>query len=222
MLLSPAGLVPTTLARRLREPGIPVVFVDPDGSGTGVSSVSVDDVAGGRLAVQHLIEQGKTRIAYLASRMELRQVIDRLDGARRAVAAASGVSFEVIEVGELDALGGRRAAERVLARSPVERPDGVFAVNDLVAIGFMQAVVMDRTVRVPQDLAVVGYDDITFAATAIVPLTSVRQPAALIGQRALEILVEEAADPELPARQLVFQPDLVVRASSGSSVASTG
>jgi LacI family transcriptional regulator len=75
---------------------------------------------------------------------------------------------------------------------------------------------MNGTLLVPGDIALIGFDDIDFAAAAVVPLSSVRQPSQLIGETALRILLEEAADPELAPQQVVFQPELVVRASTSS------
>ena len=91
----------------------------------------------------------------------------------------------------------------------------MFAANDLVAMGLLQALVMNGTLLVPGDIALIGFDDIDFASAAVVPLSSVRQPSQLIGETALRILLEEAADPGLAPQQVVFQPELVVRASTG-------
>jgi LacI family transcriptional regulator len=112
---------------------------------------------------------------------------------------------------------GRVAGRSLLARSPSERPDALFAANDLVAMGVLQALVMNDTLLVPGDLALIGFDDIDFAGAAVIPLSSVRQPSRLIGETALRILLEEAADPGLAPRQVVFQPELVVRASTAVS-----
>ena len=97
---------------------------------------------------------------------------------------------------------------------PKERPNGLFAANDLVALGLLQALVAANHLNVPRDIALVGYDDIDFATSAIVPLTSIRQPSQLIGETALEILAEEALDPTQPPQKVVFQPELVIRASA--------
>ena len=104
--------------------------------------------------------------------------------------------------------------EEIVARPPAERPDAIFAANDLLAVGLLQALVMRGAMRVPQDVAIVGFDDIDFASATVVALSSIRQPSRLIGQTALRILLEEADDPELAPRQVVFQPELVVRESS--------
>jgi LacI family transcriptional regulator len=109
------------------------------------------------------------------------------------------------------ALRRRRGSSRLL---PLDRPDGVFAANDLVAMGVLQSLVMLGDLRVPDDVALVGYDDIDFARAAVVPLTSVRQPSGLIGQTAMEILQEEIDDPTREPRRVVFAPELVVRAST--------
>jgi LacI family transcriptional regulator len=95
-----------------------------------------------------------------------------------------------------------------------ERPDALFAANDLVALGLLQALVVSGKLTVPDDIALVGYDDIGFATSAIVPLTSIRQPSALMGETALKLLSDEASDPQLKPQRIVFQPELVIRASA--------
>jgi LacI family transcriptional regulator len=213
VLISPHADITARLTR-LRERGIPVVLVDRSSEDSGFSSVSVDDVSGGRLAVEHLLAQGRTRIAFVAGSLRIRQVADRFEGARIAVNTHAGATLEVVGIEALTVLAGRAAGERIAARLPHERPDGIFAVNDLVATGLLQALVMQGEVLVPDAIALVGYDDIDFAAAAVVPLTSVRQPTREIGSTAVEILLEEAETPDLLPRQIIFQPDLVVRAST--------
>jgi LacI family transcriptional regulator len=215
VLVSPLNDVGRRL-EGLRRRGIPAVLVDRSGSGSGFSSVSVDDVAGGRLAVEHLISIGRRRIAYLAGSFDFSQVADRLQGAREAVAAHPGVSLEVIDIDGLTVLAGHAAGKRLVARPATERPDGVFTANDLIAVGLLQALVMHSNIRVPGDIALVGYDDIDFAETAVVPLTSIRQPSELLGKTAVELLLDEARDPSQAPKQIVFQPELVVRASTSS------
>jgi LacI family transcriptional regulator len=214
VLISPFGDI-TTRLERLRQRGIPAVLVDRSSGDASFSSVSVDDLAGGRLAVEHLIAQGRGRIAFIGGPMQIRQVQDRLAGARLAVDAHDGVSLETVEVEALSVLAGRAAGIEIAERAPENRPDAIFAANDLVAMGVLQALLMrDADVRVPADISLIGYDDIDFASAAVVPLSSIRQPSALIGQTAVEILLEEAADATTPPRQVVFEPELVVRDSS--------
>jgi len=213
VLISPLGDV-TERLKKLRERGTPAVLVDRNGTNTGFSSVSVDDTAGGYSAVRHLIERGRTRIAYLGAQFDIRQVADRLEGARQAVAESPGVTLDVIAASGLSVIDGRRSGEEISMRRAPIRPDGIFAANDLLAVGVLQALVMSGTVRVPDDIALVGYDDIDFASSTIVPLTSVRQPSHLIGATALELLLDASTEPTQQPRAVIFQPELVVRASS--------
>jgi LacI family transcriptional regulator len=213
VLITPNGEVGDRL-ERLRERGIPSVLVDRRADSGPFSSVSLDDVAGGRMAVEHLLQLGRRRIAFVASGVTIPQVVDRLAGASAAVAAHPGATLEILEIPALTVIAGRIAGEALAARTPADRPDAVFAANDLVAMGVLQALVMQGDVRVPDDIALIGYDDIDFAAAAVVPLSSIRQPSLRIGQTAVQILMEEAAEAALAPRQVVFQPELVVRAST--------
>ena len=145
--------------------------------------------------------------------MGIRQVTDRLEGARQAVAAHPGVTLEVVQIAALSVIAGREAGHAIVDRR--EQPDAIFAANDLVAMGVLQALMMrGADVRVPDDIALIGYDDIDFASAAVVPLSSIRQPAGLMGQTAVEILLDEADDPAIARRQIEFQPELVVRQST--------
>ena len=170
------------------------------------------DDSGTTVAVAHLLETGRRRIVFAGGPFEIRQIADRLAGAREAVADVPGASLEVLPTDGLSVLEGRRIGEELAARG--DRPDAVFAANDLVAVGVLQALVMSGRLVVPRDLALIGFDDIDFASAAVVPLSSVRQPSQLIGRTAVQLLIEEAADPGLSPRQVVFQPELVVRAST--------
>jgi len=211
VLISPYGDIEPRLAE-LRRRGTPVVLVDRESRETHVSSVSVDDVAGGRLAVAHLLATGRRRVAFVGGPLSIRQIADRLAGARQAVAEVGAASLEVVETTGLTVLEGRRVGEELAARETV--PEAVFAANDLVAVGMLQALVMSGRLRVPEDVALIGFDDIDFASATVVPLSSIRQPRHELGATALRILREEAAEPELPPRRIVFQPELVVRAST--------
>jgi len=200
---------------RLRERGTPVVLVDRESSNRSFSSVAVDDVAGGALAVHHLLETGRRRIAFVGGPATIQQVSDRLAGARSAVAQVPGATLEVLSTDALTVLEGRRAGERLRDRAAHDRPDAVFAANDLLALGVLQALAMLGGTRAPDDVALIGYDDIDFASAAVVPLSSVRQPAALIGYTAMDLLLAEAAgSDDGERRHVVFQPELVVREST--------
>ena len=218
LLISPFGDI-TERLETLRARGMAAVLVDRHSGEDSFSSVSVDDLAGGRLAAEHLISIGRTKLAFVGGPYEIRQVSDRLEGARAAIATHPGVTLEVIATEALTVIEGRRIGAELRQRPVEERPDALFAANDLVALGVIQALMMQgsSSIRVPEDIALIGYDDIDFAGAAVVPLSSIRQPSALIGQMAVEILLEEASDPTLPPRQIEFQPELIVRESTAGS-----
>ncbi len=160
------------------ERGVPLVIVDRTRNDTRFCSVAVDDVLGGRLALEHLVDLGHRRVAYIGGPDSLGQVRDRLAGAREAWAAA-GLPAEdlvVLPTASLTVAAGRGAGERLAGMPARTRPTAAFCGNDLVALGLLQQVIGSGR-SVPGDLAIVGYDDIEFAAAAAVPLTSV-SPAA--------------------------------------------
>lgn len=211
VLLSPVGPQDESLEAFGRS-GIPYVLVDRKATTGECCSVSVDDVLGGALAARHLAEQGHTEIAFVNGPSVLVQCREREEGVRKALAEVPGHHLSVLEVAALDVASGRDAGARILGISP--RPTAVFCANDLLALGVLQAMV-GAGVRVPEDLAIVGYDDIEFASAAAVPLTSVRQPAARIGETAARLLIEETSgEGEHEHRTVVFSPELVVRDST--------
>lgn len=214
VLISPYGDIHPRL-ERLRARGIHAVLVDRFSGDGRFSSVSVDNVVGGRMAVEHLIETGRRRIAFAGGPFEIRQVSDRLAGARVAVEnSTEPVDIEVIATSALTVAEGAAAGARLLQRPRREWPDALFAANDLLALGLLQGLVVDGRMLVPHEIALIGFDDISFAAAAAVPLSSMRQPSAMIGRTALRILLEETSDPEMIPRQTVFLPELIVRAST--------
>ena len=114
----------------------------------------------------------------------------------------------------MNAQAGRWGAEQLLGLPRKQRPDAVFAANDLVALGVLQALTL-AGVRVPDDIAIVGYDDIEFAASAAIPLSSVRQPAREMGRTAAEILLARIGGTAgADVGNVVYLPELVVRAST--------
>lgn len=214
VLIAPYGDILPRL-ERLRERGIRAVLVDRFGGTSRFSSVSVDSVAGGRMAVEHLIATGRRRIAFVGGPMNMRQVTDRLAGARVAADnALVDIEIEVLATSAMTVEEGAAMGARVLARPRRARPDALFAANDLIALGLLQSLVSEGRVLVPDEIALIGFDDIPFATAAAVPISSMRQPSRMIGRTALRILLEESEDVELIPRQTVFQPELVTRRST--------
>lgn len=170
-------------------------------------SVGVDSVQGGRLAVEHLLGQGHRRIAFLAAAETMRPSEQRLQGAIEAVRAAGLDPAEVLDVVHLDhpdASAGEAATARLLDSE--RPPTAVFSVNDIVALGALRALRV-RGVRVPEDVSVVGYDDLFLDTELAVPLSSVRQPMRELGWAAADLLLTGRPHE-------LFTPELVVRASS--------
>ncbi|MEU5884936.1 LacI family DNA-binding transcriptional regulator [Spirillospora sp. NPDC047279] len=210
VLVTPVDDRPERLAV-LRERGIAAVMLDHAATRPHQCAVSVDDVTGGRLAVDHLLERGAADIAYVSGPVSLRQCADRLTGARAAVEAAGRGTVSHLVVDDLTAASGEKAGERLLAG---DLPDAVFCANDLLAMGVLR-VLLRQGVRVPRQVLLMGYDDIEYASAPAVPLSSVRQPTYRLGRIAAELLLDECDDPEGHAHQQIrFQPELVAREST--------
>jgi LacI family transcriptional regulator len=197
------------------ERGMPVVLVDRRSTRRNRCSVGVDDVLGGRLAGDHLLDRGHRRIAFVGGPAALPQVRERLAGIEQAVEqAATDARLTVLETPSLTVAAGKVAGAQLAAIAAGRRPTGVFCANDLVALGVLQE--LSRSgLDVPRDVALVGYDDIDYAVAATVPLSSVRQPREQLGRQAAELMFDEVALGQAHKhRQVVFEPELVVRDSS--------
>ncbi|HUZ24707.1 MAG TPA: LacI family DNA-binding transcriptional regulator [Streptosporangiaceae bacterium] len=200
----------------LQQRGTPVILVDSKSPSGSQCSVAVDDVLGGEAAMAHLIEAGHERISYIGGPVSLRQVADRLDGAIAAMrhAGRATADLHVIETGALNVAAGQRAGAQIAKLPARRRPTATFCANDLVALGLLQEMTR-RGIAVPDELAIVGYDDIEFAAAAAVPLSSVRQPRQELGRMAAQLLLEEALGTAgHQHRQVIFRPELEIRQSS--------
>ena len=211
VLITPVEGISTRL-EQLIDRGTPVVLVDRD-NGENTCSVAVDNVLGGRLATEHLVERGSP-----ADRLRRRSLLApaghrparRRGGRDHRRHRADRLRHRVAHRGRGPA---RRRADRRDARSR-PRPTAAFCANDLLALGLLQEMTRQH-LRVPADIAIVGYDDIDFAAAAAVPLSSVRQPREQLGRTATELLLEEVQDQAgHEHRHVVFEPDLVIRESS--------
>lgn len=186
--------------------GIPAVLIDA--SDALRPSVGVNHVAGGRQAVAHLLAEGHRRILFLAGRADLQQSRHRLRGAIEAVQDAGLEPADVLKVINLDTIsadaGQQGLIQALQANEPA--PTAVFTINDVVALGVMRELRL-RGLRIPDDMAIVGYDDLYFAAELMTPLTSVRQPMRSLGWAAADLLLNGASHPQ-------FEPELIIRASS--------
>jgi LacI family transcriptional regulator len=201
--------------------GTPSVLLDFPSPSPLLASVAVDHVAGGRLAAEHLLSLGHREIVLLNGPDSIRQCRDRRTGALDALARAGIGPEHLIEVrlASLDAAGGDAALEAWLAAEGAP-PTALFCVNDMVAIGAIRAL-RRRGLDGEGGTAIVGYDDSDVAADLATPLTTVRQPAQELGQRAASLL-EALHDGVAPAERVVFAPELVVRASTRPGLGGRG
>ena len=192
--------------------GMPSILLDPD-LDERFSSVTPDDALGGRLGVAHLIDTGRRRVAIVGGPMSLRVLIDRLLGANQEIAKTNGAAtLQVFDTPDRTMLTGRMVGEQIVGLAQDRRPDAVFAMTDLLAIGLMQAFDAHH-IDTPQEISVVGYDDIDFASTISVPLTSIRQPMEIIGATAIDMIETQRADPTIRQHKTI-EPTLVPRESS--------
>ena len=213
ILITPVGAT-TKQLKGIRDRGTPIVLLDRLAASTGFSSVAVDDVEGGRLAGQHLLDAGCRRIAFVGGPLALEQVRNRLTGIEKVTRRRSA-RVTHMATARMTAEEGRRVGLEIVAMAPAERPDGVFAANDVLGLAVLQALLLGG-IRVPEEVAVIGYDDISFASLASVPLSSVRQPTYQMARRAMEMLAAMIAEggPADVAEHVVFIPELVARTST--------
>ena len=186
---------------------LPVVVIAPTMADGRSLHVAVDQRHGARAAVRHLLELGHTSVAHVAGPPAWLDAVEREAGWRDELASAGRAPGPLLP-GDWTAAGGYRAGRRLLAEPG---PTAVFAANDLTALGLVRAVT-EGGLRVPEDLSVVGFDDIEVAAYARPPLTTVRQDFAALGRMAVQLLLGRLADEEQTATTLLA-PDLVRRAS---------
>ena len=213
VLITPAGPEQESLSG-LKTRGVPTILLDRKATADQFCSVTVDDVRGGELAARHLFESGGSSYAFVNGPTTIRQCRDRRQGVRkalRAVTKSRHVEVSEISVPTLSVRQGEEAVEKILSMNP--RPDGVMCANDLLALGVLRGLAA-RGVRVPDDLTVVGYDDLIFGSMLSPALSTVRQPAFELGVAAAELLLDEVRNAEHRHREVRFEPELVVRASS--------
>jgi LacI family transcriptional regulator len=206
------GLVlpPERIARFVRE-GLPIVCLDRDVDSASVPLVQVDNRLGARMATEHLLSLGHTRIAHVQGAPELGISEVRVQGYREALAEA-GIAFDpqLLAIGSFTEEGGYDAA-----RSLLETPSftAVFAANDLSAIGVINAIVESGR-RVPGDVSIVGFDDLRLSRFTTPPLTTIHQPALEIAELATQLLLELASGRKVRQLRHLLEPALVVRAST--------
>jgi LacI family transcriptional regulator len=198
--------------QRLGRSSLPCVSVDVELEGEQTSWVSSDSTQGARLAVKHLRDLGHKRIAHIAGPQETTPGMERLRGFQRSMQSL-GLSYfdELVAYGDYYYDSGREAMVRLLEAD--EPPTAVFAASDMMAMGAMRAI-QAAGLTVPDDIAVVGFDDIQVAAVAHPPLTTIRQEKGDLGTLAAETLLRRIESGEDTDTHLTLPVTLVARQST--------
>ena len=214
LLLAPANDATRHSIFPLLRGGFPVVLLDRSLPDSDCDLVVSDSVSGARRLAEHLISVGHRRIAHLTDADDTSTGRDRLRGYREALAAAGiPARDDLVFRTTVDQLGGYRATQEALALDP--RPTAIFAVNNMTAVGAMKAL-RERGLSVPEDMALVCFDDVEHLAVLSPFLTVVDQPAETLGSLGAQLLLERIAGKAGPrARRIVLQTDLVIRRSCG-------
>ena len=193
----------------LLEREIPFVLVERNFSDPRVNCIWVDNVRGGYLATKFLIDKGHKKIAHIAGNLYFQVALDRIEGYKRALAEAGiGFTEEWVAAGDFLTEGGYQAMKELLPLGCT----AVFAANDAMAYGALQAI-WEAGLSVPDDIAIIGFDDLEFSGLTNPPLTTVRQPRYEMGRRSVEILVSVLRDKQPNGVKICFQPEITVRRS---------
>ena len=214
ILITPVGAT-TKQLKGIRDRGTPIVLLDRLAASTGFSSVAVDDVEGGRLAGQHLLDAGCRRIAFVGGPLALEQVRNRLAGIEKVTRRRSA-RVTHMATGSHDGRGGPSASASRSSRWRRRSARTACSPRTTCSASPSSRPSSSGGIRVPEEVAVIGYDDISFASLASVPLSSVRQPTYQMARRAMEMLAAMIAEggPADVAEHVVFIPELVARTST--------
>lgn len=195
-----------------RYPSIPTVMMDWAPFDGDSDIIQDNSLLGGDMATQYLLDKGYTRIACIAGPLDKTPARLRLEGYQRAMARAGIVVDEGYTViSDFEFGGGLRAMQALLAHP--ERPQAVFIGNDAMAVGAYQAL-YQAGLRIPEDVAVVGYDDIELARYMTPPLTTVHQPKDELGELAIDVLIHRMAQPGQAQQRVQLTPELMIRGSA--------
>lgn len=198
----------------VREAGIPIVLVDREVVNFEADIVKVDNVRGAYIATSHLLRLGYQRIGIIAGTQSLSPGRERLRGCYEAFEERGvWVDPALIKPGNFRLDSGYEATREFM--SMAEPPDAIFAANSLMSLGSLRAL-HELGIRIPEQVALIGFDDMPWAGDLNPPLTAVAQPGYELGQQAVQLLLRRVERPELPFYKVILQPRLVVRRSCGA------
>ena len=211
-ILIQAGRPEELLIDRLTRSNIPNVIIGRPFISDGLSFIDIDNINAAQKGTRHLIELGYQRIATITGNHDSTVTIDRLEGYKKALNEA-GREFdpEMVAEGDFSELSGYRAMKTLLAK----KPDALFVQSDIMAVGAMRAM-QEIGIRTPEDVAIVGFDDIPIARQLEVKLTTIKQPITRFGIKAVELLIDLIENGTKPARRIILDTELVIRDSCGA------
>lgn len=212
-LIIQVGEIGDQLIALLLEKNIPLVVAGRPAQEIPVSYIDVDNVTGAYQAVSHLIRLGHTRIGTITGALNTTAALDRRAGYEQAL-HEHGLPLEdvLITPGNFNESSGYQAMQQLLPH----RPTAVFVASDVMVFGALRAL-SEAGLRVPEDMALVGYDDLPPAANAVPPLTTVHQPVLRFGEQAVEILIDILENGSAPPRRVILDTQLIIRNSCGAS-----
>jgi LacI family transcriptional regulator len=214
------GIIISSIARHADDietliPGdMPLVYVSSYPEGTKRSYVLIDNIKGADMAVSHLLSRKRRKIAFIGSEQEYISLDDRLSGYKKALKRAGiKLTENLVVLDKFQEQSGYKIIRELLENGNI--PDGVFAENDLIAMGVVQGV-QDSGYRVPEDVAVIGFDDIPIASHPDIQLSTIHQPKFRIGTYAAEMLLHQLSqDPaDRAVERMTLQPELIIRRST--------
>ena len=213
LIVVPANSRDSAAFARLTQAGIPIILLDRMVDNLRADTVTVDNVRGAYEAVSHLIALGHKRIGIITGQRHLTTAAERYDGYREALTAA-GLPLDeaLVKFGDFKTDSGYRLARELM--SAPDRPEALFVANNLMTLGALRAL-RELGIRIPQEMPLVGFDDMPWSGELYSPLTAVSQPTYELGQEAVQLLMRRIAQPNAPYRTVILQTRLIIRESSG-------
>jgi LacI family transcriptional regulator len=213
-ILIQAGGSDELLINKLSKSNIPIVIIGRPFNVDGLSFIDVDNVTAGIKATQHLLNLGYQRIATITGNNDSSATIDRFSGYKKALKMANkDINPSLIAEGDFTELSGYLAMKTLLPNNP----DAVFCQSDMMAAGAMRAI-KEAGKHIPEEIAIVGFDDIPVAQELNVPLTTIKQHINRFGVKAVELLTDLVENGIKPARRMILDTELIVRDSCGSKL----
>lgn len=211
-LIVVASGVEEDLIDLLSRQSLPISIVDREITGLEADRFKADNQLGGYLATQHLIDLGHKKIACISGPLDLSASSERVAGYNRALRESDLESNpNWLQQGNFKSKGGYEAMQQILSQK--NRPTAIFACNDLMAFGSLCAA-HEKNLSIPEDLSIVGYDDILLASYSCPPLTTIMQPAHELGVMAAQALIDRVRNDQLPKQNTILEPRLIIRKSA--------